>query len=50
MQIEQFDTGLKNQENVKKLVITPQENYNYKQVVRKYLNTIVVILNYYPLF
>ena len=41
MQIEQFDTGLKGQENVEKIVITPEENYNYKQVVRKYLGTIV---------
>ena len=41
MQIEQFDTGLKGQENVEKVVITPEENYNYKQVVRKYLGTIV---------
>ena len=41
MQIEQFDTGLKGQENVEKIDITPEENYNYKQVVRKYLGTIV---------
>ena len=41
MQIEQFDTGLKGQGNVEKIVITPEENYNYKQVVRKYLGTIV---------
>ncbi len=41
MQIEQFDTGLKGQENVEKIVITPEENYNYKQVVRKYLGKIV---------
>ena len=41
MQIEQFDTGLKGQGNVEKIVITPEENYNYKQVVRKYLSTIV---------
>ena len=32
MQIEQFDTGLKGQENVEKIVITPEENYNYKPV------------------
>ena len=38
MQIEQFDTGLKGQEKVEKIVISPEENYNYKQVVRKYLN------------
>ena len=41
MQIEQFDTGLKGQEKVEKIVISPEENYNYKQVVRKYLNSIV---------
>ena len=41
MQIEQFDTGLKGQENLEKIVITPEENYNYKQVVRKYLGKIV---------
>ena len=35
MQIEQFDTGLKGQGNVEKIVITPEENYKYKQVVRK---------------
>ena len=40
MQIEQFDTGLKGQEKVEKIVISPEENYNYKQVVRKYLNSI----------
>ena len=38
MQIEQFDTGLKGQENVEKIVITAEENYNYKQVVRKFTN------------
>ena len=41
MQIEQFDTGLKGQEKVEKIVISPEENYKYKQVVRKYLNSIV---------
>ena len=46
MQIEQFDTGLKGQENVEKIVITPEENYNYKQVVRKYLGTIVKAVSY----
>ena len=42
MQIEQFDTGLKGQENVKKLVITPEENYNNKQRVRHILNTLII--------
>ena len=41
MQIEQFDTGLKGQDNVEKIVITPEENYNCKQLVRKYLSKIV---------
>ena len=41
MQIEQFDTGLKGQEKVEKLVITPNENYKYKQLVRGYLSKIV---------
>ena len=39
MQIEQFDTGLKGQKNIKKLVITPEENYNNKQKVKHYLKT-----------
>ena len=33
MQIEQFDTGLKGQENVEKLVITPNENYKFKKLI-----------------
>tara|TARA_B100001113_G_scaffold352047_1_gene352491 strand:- start:845 stop:1927 length:1083 start_codon:yes stop_codon:yes gene_type:complete len=41
MQIEQFDTGLKGTENVKKLVISPEENYNNKSKVRAYLNKII---------
>ena len=40
MQIEQFDTGLKNLENVKKLVISPQENFQNKQKIRGYLKKI----------
>ena len=43
MQIEQFDTGLKGQEKVEKIVISPEENYNYKQVVRKYLNSVCLL-------
>ncbi len=39
MQIEQFDTGLKGQENVKKIVITPEQNYNNKQKIKHYLKT-----------
>ena len=41
MQIKKFDTGLKGQENFKKLNITPQENFNNKQLVRSYLNSII---------
>ena len=41
MQIEKFDTGLKGQESVKKLIITPKENYNNKLIVRRYLNSII---------
>ena len=41
MQIEKFDTGLKGQDSVKKLIITPKENYNNKLIVRRYLNSII---------
>ena len=40
MQIEQFDTGLKGQENVKKLIISPEENFKNKLKVRGYLEQI----------
>ena len=40
MQIEQFDTGLKGQENVKKLNISPEENFKNKLTVRRYLKEI----------
>ena len=40
MQIEQFDTGLKGQENVKKLIISPDENFKNKLAVRGYLKKI----------
>ena len=40
MQIEQFDTGLKGQENVKKLIISPEENFKNKLEVRGYLKQI----------
>ena len=38
MQIEQFDTGLKNQNNFQELKITAEENKQNKQIVRNYLN------------
>ena len=41
MQIEKFDTGLKGQENFEKLNITPEENFNNKNLVRSYLNSII---------
>ena len=41
MQIEKFDTGLKGQESFKKLIITPQENFNNKHLVRNYLKSII---------
>ena len=37
MQIEQFDTGLKNQNNFQELKITAKENKQNKQIVRNYL-------------
>ena len=40
MQIEQFDTGLKNQNNFQELKITAEENKQNKQIVRNYLNNI----------
>ena len=36
MQIEQFDTGLKNQNNFQELKITAEENKQNKQIVRNY--------------
>ena len=42
MQIEQFDTGLKGQENVKKLIISPEENFKNKLKVREYLKQIFI--------
>ncbi len=41
MPIQQFDTGLKEQQGVKKLEITPEENFNNKTIVRGYLKTII---------
>ena len=38
MQIEQFDTGLKNQNNFQELKISAEENKQNKQIVRNYLN------------
>ena len=37
MKIENFDTGLKGQEDVENIIITPEENYRNKQKVKNYL-------------
>ena len=41
MKIENFDTGLKGQEDVENIIITPEENYRNKQKVKNYLTDIV---------
>ena len=41
MKIENFDTGLKGQEDIKNIIISPEENYNNKKRVREYLKNIV---------
>ena len=41
MKIENFDTGLKGQEDVENIIITPEENYKNKQKVNNYLTDIV---------
>ena len=41
MEIENFDTGLKGQKDIKNIIITPEENYNNKKKVREYLKDIV---------
>ena len=41
MKIENFDTGLKGQKDIKNLIISPEENYINKKKVREYLNNIV---------
>ena len=41
MKIENFDTGLKGQEDIKNIIITPEENYNNKQKVRNSLIDII---------
>ncbi len=40
MQMKQFDTVLRDQKDIKKLDITPEENLKNKQKVRSYLNRI----------
>ena len=37
MKIENFDTGLKGQEDIKNIIISPEENYRNKQKVKKNL-------------
>ena len=41
MKIENFDTGLKGQNDVENIIITPKENYNNKQKVRDILKKII---------
>ena len=41
MKIENFDTGLKGQKDIKNIIISPEENYNNKKKVREYLKNIV---------
>ena len=41
MKIENFDTGLKGQEDINNIIISPEENYNNKKRVRKYLKNII---------
>ena len=41
MKIENFDTGLKGQEEVENITITPEENFNNKQKVKDYLTNLV---------
>ena len=41
MQIEQFDTGLKTKTNVQNIVLSPEKNFENKNLIRGYLNKIV---------
>ena len=41
MKIENFNTGLKGQKDIKNIIISPEENYNNKKRVREYLKNIV---------
>ena len=41
MQIEQFDTGLKTKTNVKDIILSPEQNFRNKNLIRSYLNQIV---------
>ena len=41
MQIEQFDTGLKTKTNIKDIVLSPEQNFRNKNLIRSYLNQIV---------
>ena len=43
MKIENFDTGLKGQKDIKNLIISPEENYINKKKVREYLNNICLL-------
>ena len=41
MKIENFDTGLKGQGDIKNIIITPEENYSNKQKVKDILKKII---------
>ena len=41
MQIEQFDTGLKTKTNVKDIILSPEKNFQNKNLIRGYLNKII---------
>ena len=41
MKIENFDTGLKGQEDIEHIIITPEENYRNKQKVKDCLTEII---------
>ena len=49
MQIEQFDTGLKTKTNVKDIVISPEQNFQNKNLIRSHLNQIVNFFHLYPI-
>jgi hypothetical protein len=41
MQIEQFDTGLKTKTNVENIVLSPEKNFQNKNLIRGHLNKII---------
>ena len=45
MQIEQFDTGLKDKKNIEDIEITPIQNFNNKKFIRDNLQNIYNLKN-----